>query len=351
MFETTIVSGIYSYINYPSLFINMFSFERVKTGQDPLFYIGERPVFVHYKKDQSKRIPPFVDSKVYLDSDAFRERYDLSRAESKDLKQAITSDIVPEGKLKSKFYHIRKDLNNRLYSEIDLRNTDMIISWKYPMKKDQWPGTQIIIGSSGVGKTYYVVQAIIEALKRKRKRNFIYISPELELDETLAKLKHTKRWAKYFKGIDISDASIKLAEVPPEQFWKEHVETHLLDADPGTTIILDDAPDSAIHKYLQAFLIKYLRTGRHKKVGIVSIQHNVRGGKWTSQSFSSVKYITLFPRGGGKGKQVDFLNETVGLTRRQAREMVEIFGDSGRHMTIHAWSPSVLFGPKYAVFV
>ena len=60
----------------------------------------------------------------------------------------------------------------------------------------------------------------------------------------------------------------------------------LLEQNPGTCIVLDDAPDSPIHKYLQKFLIKYLRTGRHKKIGVSSIQHNVRGGKWTSQSLS-----------------------------------------------------------------
>ena len=53
------------------------------------------------------------------------------------LKKSIQSNIVPEGKLKTKFYNIRKDLNTRLYSEIDLRGTDKKISWKYPQKIDK----------------------------------------------------------------------------------------------------------------------------------------------------------------------------------------------------------------------
>ena len=114
---------------------------------------------------------------------------------------------------------------------------------------------------------------------------------------------------------------------------------------------LDDAPDSPIHKYLQKFLIKYLRTGRHKKIGVSSIQHNVRGGKWTSQSFSSVKFVSLFVRGSGKGKMVEFLYETLGVGRKKARILVDIFGESGRSMTIHQWSPTIIFGDKYAVWV
>ena len=239
-----------------------------------------------------------------------------------------------------------------MFSEIDLRGTDKKITWRYPEKPNVWPGTKIIIGSSGVGKTFLVIKEIIEALKRKKKRKFIYVSPELGVDTTLNEITHNKRWFRWFQGVDVSDEAFEESQAGgADVFWNKHVYPVLKAAEPGTTIILDDAPDSVIHKHLQSFLIKYLRTGRHKKIGVVSIQHNVRGGKWTSQSFSSVKYITLFPRGGGKGKQVDFLYETVGLTRKHARELVEIFSDSGRSMTIHAWSPTVLFGPKFAVFV
>ena len=330
----------------------MFSFKQTSDTQEPLFYIGEKPVYTHFKKDESNRIPPFRDSSKYLDSEDFRERYGLTRKEGSEMKRAIQSNIVPESALKTKFYSIRKDLNQRLYSEIDLRDTDKTITWRYPEKQRIWPGTQILIGSSGVGKTHLVIKQIIEALKRKKKRQFIYVSPELHVDTTLKEIIYNKRWFRWLQGVDVSDSAYEESQTgSSDEFWEKHVFPILKAAEPGTTIILDDAPDCIVHKHLQRFLIKYLRTGRHKKIGIVSIQHNVRGGKWTSQSFSSVKFITLFPRGGGKGKQVDFLNDTVGLTRKQARDLVEIFGDSGRSMTIHAWSPAVIFGPKYALFV
>ena len=328
----------------------MFTFDKLT---DPLFFIDDKPVYAQFKKEDKKRIPPFRDSKKYLDSEDFRERYDLSRKEGKLIKQAIQSDIVPESSaLKKRFYEIRRDLNTRLYSEIDLRETSQSISWRFPKDNKQWPGSSIVIGSSGVGKTHLVKSWIEESLKRKRKkRKFIYVSPEFSADETLQKLRASIRYQDYFKGIDVSDDALKEADKNKETWWKDDIESKLIAADPGTTVILDDAPDSPVYRELREFLTRYLRTGRHKKVGVVSIQHNVRGGKWTSQSFSSVKNVVLFPRGGGKGKQVEFLNETVGLPRKKAREIIDIVSEDSRWLAIHMWSPTVIYSEKYAVFV
>jgi hypothetical protein len=328
----------------------MFTFK--KQDKNPLFYIDDKPVYTVFKKDSKLRIRPFRDSKKYLDSDEFRERYNLTRKESTELKKAIRSDIVPENNLKGKFYHIRRDLNQRLFTEIDLRGTDHKITWRFPDNVKEWPGTSIIIGSSNSGKTYKILSEIEEALRRPKKRKFVYVSPELNVDTTLKKILNNKRWINYFQGVDVSDDAFKESEkATPDEWWHDSIKPILLEQNPGTCIVLDDAPDSPIHKYLQKFLIKYLRTGRHKKIGVSSIQHNVRGGKWTSQSFSSVKFVSLFVRGSGKGKMVEFLYETLGVGRKKARILVDIFGESGRSMTIHQWSPTIIFGDKYAVWV
>jgi len=324
----------------------------MKTSPDPLFYIGEKGVYSQFKKEEKKRIPPFRDSKKYLDGDEFRETYSLSRAEGKSLKGAIRSDIVPEGKLKKKFYEIRRDLNQRLYNEIDLRETDKEIHWGYPKNVTDWGTTSLVIGSSGVGKTHLVKSWILKALKgQRKKRKFIYVSPEVMQDSTLRELRNNTRWAKYFVPLDVSDEAFKESEMGSAvQFWEEKIFPTLNEAEEGTVIVLDDSPDAVVHRQLQKFMIKYLRTGRHKKVAVVSIQHNIRGSRWTSQAFSSVKNVVLFPRGGGKGKIVDYLNETVGLTRKRATQLCEIFAESGRWMAIHSWSPVVLYGPKYAIW-
>lgn len=330
----------------------MFTFQS-DTKKQPLFFINNKPVFHQFKKEQDKRIPPFKDSKKYLDSEEFREQFNLSRKEAKLIKNSLRSDIVPEDnkQLKSKFYSIRKNLNQRLYNEIDLRGTDKVISWKFSENVKEWPGTSVVIGSSASGKTHLVKSWIEDALKRKKKRHFIYLSPEYNIDVTLKKIRNNKRWQKYLKGIDVSDDSLKESEKSPAQWWTDTIKPQLLNAPPGTCIVLDDNKDSEVYKQTRAFMIKYMRTGRHRGVGLVSIQHNIRGGKDTAQAFSSVKNIVLFPRAGGRGKIVDFLHELTGLSLKKAHALAELFGESGRWMSIHNWSPVVLFGPKYAIWV
>lgn len=332
--------------------LRMFTFHKSRDKQEPLFFIGEKAVYTQFKKEDKIRIPPFRDAKNYLISEEFRERYGLSRNEAKELKSSIHSDIVPETKLKTKFYEIRRDLNQRLYNEIDLRGSESEIHWQFPKDITQWPTSILTIGSSGVGKTWLVRSWIEEALKRKKKRSFIYISPEFEIDATLKKLRNNKRWQKHFTGIDVSDKAFRDAsQGTPEAWWDEVIWPVIDNATPGTCVVLDDSPDAVVYRQLQKFLIKYLRTGRHRKVGVVSLQHSVRGGKWTSQAFSSVKTVVLFPRGGGKGKIIDFLTETVGVTRKKANQLCELFAESGRWMAIHSWSPVVLYGSKYAIWV
>jgi len=324
----------------------MFTFKA--NQKNPLFYIGTKGVYYQFKKDEDLRIPPFRDTSQYLDSDDFRETYLLSRKDSKLMKRAIQSDTVPEGHLSKKFYMI---LNSRLYNTIDLRGTPHEIHWEYPHNVNAWGTTTLTIGSSGVGKTHLVASWIEAALKRKKKRKFYYVSPEVMQDSTLKKLRNSLRWRKYFIPVDVSDEAFKEIGVGSAQsFWDEKIFPVLDEAEEGSVIVLDDSPDASVHRQLQKFMIKYLRTGRHKKVAVVSIQHNIRGSRWTSQAFSSVKNIILFPRGGGKGKIVDYMNETLGLTRRKAAELVELFAESGRWMGVHSWSPVCLYGPKYAVW-
>jgi len=338
----------------------MFSYKPHSERATPLFWISGKPVYGSFKKDEKVRIKPFRDPGKYLGSSDFLEYYNLSKSEGKLLNKSIRRDEVPENsQLKTKFYRIRKDLNDRLYTEIDLRGTPHEIDWGFPTNPKEWPGSQIIIGSSGVGKTHFIIQAILAALKSssRTKRKFVYVSPELQIDDTLKKIRSSKRFEKHFTGVDVSDDAFEEWRVEnegggtAEDWWEQVILPSLSDLAPGTFVVLDDAPDSPIHRMIRPWLIKMLRTARHKKVGVGSIQHNLRGGKWTSQSYSSVRWVTLFPRGGGKGLQVEFLAEQHGVPRKKARELVELFGETGRYMCIHQWSPPVLFGPKFATFL
>jgi hypothetical protein len=329
----------------------MFTFQK-QDEQDPIFFVDDKPVYTVRRKDPKLRIKPFRKTGDYLSSEEFRERYNLSRPEAKVLKKALQSDIVPDTNLKGAFYSVRRDLNSRLFTEIDLRNTPHKISWRYPQNIKKFPRHAIIIGSSGSGKTYKIINEIEEALRRPKKRKFIYISPELNLDRTLKRVLNNKRWTKYFLGIDVSDESFKQSErANVEEWWLNDIKPLLDEAEPGTKIIIDDGPDSLLRNYLLTYLIRLLRTGRHKGLGVSSVQHRTRARRWTSQSYSSVSQVTLYPSGGGKGTQVAFLYDMMGIGKKRARSLVDLFGSTSRSMTINMWSPSLIFGDKFATFV
>ena len=61
----------------------MFTFQKPKAEQNPMFFINEKPVYTQFKKDDKQRIPPFKDSNNFLESEEFREHYSLTRSEGK----------------------------------------------------------------------------------------------------------------------------------------------------------------------------------------------------------------------------------------------------------------------------
>ena len=116
-------------------------------------------------------------------------------------------------------------------------------------------------------------------------------------------------------------------------------------------IWLDDSRDSPAHRQLLKWQNRAFRTLRHKNVGITSIQHNIRGNQWTSQSYSSVFGVMLFPSGSGKGKINRFLADDIGLGIRRAREVTKQFAETGRTLFCRMHSPSALIGDRLLILL
>ena len=70
----------------------MFTFSK---SEEILFYINDKPVYAQFQKDPKKRIHPFKDSKQFLGSDEFRERYNLSRMESNEIQRTNEDPMKP----------------------------------------------------------------------------------------------------------------------------------------------------------------------------------------------------------------------------------------------------------------
>ena len=94
----------------------------------------------------------------------------------------------------------------------------------------------------------------------------MYVSPELQIDETLKKILLKKRYEKHFTGVDVSDDAFDEWRQSndgggtAEDWWEQVILPALSDLPPGTFIVLDDAPDSPIHRMIRPWLIKMLRT-------------------------------------------------------------------------------------------
>ena len=228
----------------------------------------------------------------------------------------------------------------------------------FPDDPKEWTKHIIKIGSTGVGKTYHSVSRALHNLQgpRKKRRHFTYCSTELEHDITLKKLL-SKRYEKWVTGVDTSQegydewAENENTGTSVEDWFDETIRPALESTPSGGHIWLDDSRDSPAHKQLLKWQNKAFRTLRHKNVGITSIQHSIRGNQWTSQSYSSVYGVMLFPSGSGKGKINRFLADDVGVGIRKARELTRTFAAGGRTLFVRMHSPGCLIGDRYLVLL
>ena len=315
------------------------------------------PVYWHPRKDKQYKMG-VKDVDEFLGSENFRDYYHLSMKDSNAIADALKrgKDVPDEehGKgLHNKFFKVKKDLSKKLYTEMDLGDSEQFLRVDFPPDGKTWTGLHITIGSSGSGKTYHTIDMILRNLKgpKRNRRNIVYASTELYKDKTLKKLL-ADRFRYYVTGIDLSDDAFEESEYGSvEEWFKFDILPKLKSIQSGGHLVLDDPRDSPAAKYLLQFQNTAYRTLRHKGVGMTSIQHSMRGGRWSSQAYSSVKYVHTFPRGSGRGKLTDYLSKDVGVPVRKAREYIERFAERGRVMTLRMFNPNCLIGPKGVVLL
>ena len=312
------------------------------------------PIYWYPKKDPLLKLG-VDDVESYLKSPEFRDEYRLSKAAAAAISTAlIKGEDVPEEKgLNNKFFEIKKDLENKLYTEMDLGNSKQFLRVDFPRDNHSWTGLHITIGSSGSGKTHHTVDLIMKNLTgpKRWRRRFLYASNELWKDKTLKKLL-SDRFHQYVVGVDLSDDAFEESpETSVESWFHNEILPKFKRMGDGSHIVFDDAVDSIAGNYLRKWQNSAYRTLRHKNVGLTSLQHSMRNGRWSSQAYSSVKYVHTFPRGSGKGKLVDYLSKDIGVRLKKAREYVQRFAENGRVMTIRMHNPSCLIGPKGLVLL
>ena len=92
---------------------------------------------------------------------------------------------------------------------MDLSGTNQTFDFRFPPDKESYAWSTFVCGNSGSGKTRFCVDLCKKCLDgpEKDKRQFIYISNEFYIDETLKPLKADK-YRDYFQGVDISEHAL-----------------------------------------------------------------------------------------------------------------------------------------------
>ena len=309
------------------------------------------PLYWHPKKEEKYKLG-VEDIDNYLTSEEFRDYYRLSLADASAIAEALKRGRdVPDKShkgLQNKFFKVKKDLNKKLFTEMDLGDSSQYLRVDFPLDNSTWTGLHVTIGSSGSGKTFHTMDMMLRNLNgpKRNRRQICYASTELYKDKTLKKLMGDK-YAGYVTGIDLSDDAFEESEHNSiDEWYHRSILPKLRSVPEGGHIVLDDPKDSPAANFLLKWQNTAYRTLRHKNIGLTSIQHSMRGGRWSSQAYSSVKYVHTFPRGGGKGKLTDYLSKDIGIPLKKAREYVDRFAENGRVLSVRMHNPSCLIGPK-----
>ena len=154
-------------------------------------------IFYHPHKDLNLRMS--VESLDSFNTERFRDRFKVSGTQATDIINHLKNKTTPEGGLQGKFFKIKKYLDEALYKELDVSNSNQKIVVDFPDNKE-WAATMLVCAGSGSGKTHFLKEMCLRCMKNtkaKNKRNILWISNEYEIDNTIRELKSPK-FHKYF---------------------------------------------------------------------------------------------------------------------------------------------------------
>ena len=294
---------------------------------------------------------------LHLHRDALKKELHINQREFNAICDMLDAEEEPEpdDPLKHPYWELRERFERYLKREMYLGDTtDARFELNIPRKKSEWPGTTTCIGSSGSGKTHFVVNMILRywrSVEVHSRRPVVWISPELTLDKTLKPLRDNHAFDMWFHGIDISEKAVR-EHGGTGGYFKTVVEDKLESISEDAIVVLDDFPDSARSLYadLERMYNSMLRVARHRNMGVISLIHTYAHGKASSQALQSNKNVIFYPR-SQQSRCIQFLRDYLQLKSTEAREMVQRFAKLDRWMCIRMHSPVCIFNSKYLVLL
>ena len=292
-----------------------------------------------------------------LHKDALKKIHKLSNADFERICIMIDTHEEPDAgeSLRTEYWELKKMYERALRTEMWLGDQDdLYFEHNLPRDRETWGGNFLMVGNSGAGKTYWVVQLLLRYLRATKphsRRTIIYISPEAEIDTTLKPLKD-KRFAFNTFFIDVSADAVKKSSLSAAEYYQTNVESVIEKHGERACIIYDDFMDAApgMEQLLRRDYIHGLRTARHKKTTVVSLVHSYASGRNTSQAIQSVKFAVMFPA-SSKSRIVMFLRDHLHIPIKEAKELVHRFAKIDRWMVIRMHSPVAIYNSKYLLLV
>jgi hypothetical protein len=295
---------------------------------------------------------------LHLHRDAIKKELHINQPEFTEICALLDADEEPaaDDPLKHAYWNVRERFERYLKREMFLGDTaEERFELNFPRKKADWPGTMTCIGSSGSGKTHFVVNMILRywrSVEVHSRRPVVWISPELTLDKTLKPLRDNHAFDMWFHGIDISEKALREKGVDAAGYFKSVIEDKIESMSEDAIVVFDDFPDGARSLYtnLERLYNSMLRIARHRNMGVISLIHTYAHGKASSQALQSNRSVIFYPR-SQQTRCIQFLRDYLQLGSSEAKETVQRFAKLGRWMCIRMHSPVCIFNEKYLVLL
>ena len=315
-------------------------------------------VYFTHETEKDNQSVAKAEGVLHLHRPELKKEFRLNDADFKEVCRMIDDEEEPEqgDPLRHEFWQILQRYENFLQREMWIGDDkESRFEMNFPLKKDSWVGTMTCIGSSGSGKTFHVVSMIqryFKAAPVHSRRQVVWLSPELAIDRTLAKLRDNERYRLWFHGIDISEKNLKEKGMDAASFYQKEISDKIDGMGDDIILVLDDFPDAAraLYPFLERFYNSMLRVARHRNYGVISLIHTYAHGKASSLALQSNKTIVFYPR-SQQARCIQFMRDYLQLSTNYAKELVRKFASLGRWMSLQMHSPVCVYNESYLVLL
>ena len=140
---------------------------------------GRTKIAVYWHPKINDELQNTVEDLANFNNSYLRDRYELSKDQASNIFDNLKLDEVSE-KFQQKYFKVKQHVHNALLTEMDISDTGDVFIVDFEKDIHKYSGHELICSGTGSGKTYYVVQKILNNLKgqKNQRRQFLIFSAE-----------------------------------------------------------------------------------------------------------------------------------------------------------------------------